>query len=204
MKQKQITVAFHIGCGGRFHNPGHKSFNRKVTSLQECFSEDSVIINEDEKGNAIPDEKWVLIDGAGDVIIEGREAIESETGILEWDTIYDTDIVKYIEDCTDEEIELIYKSYINEETIFSPYEDEIYAYVLQRKGLHKIEDVFFYKTNAKIAVAEWDEVGVPDFFWDGTEDVDEDGIRDWMEQHDIDPVSIDKYADSFVEHFYND
>ena len=204
MKQKQITVAFHIGRGGRFGNPGHKSFNPNVTLLQECFSQDSVIINEDEKGNAIPDEQWVLIDGAGDVIIKGRDAIESETGILEWDTIYDTDIVKYIEDCTNEEIELIYKSYVNEDTIFSPHEDEIYAYVLQRKGLHKIENVVFYKTNAKIVTADWDEVGVPDFFWDGNEDVDEEGIRDWMEQHDIDHVSIEKYADSFVEHFYND
>lgn len=204
MNQKQITVAFHIGRGGRFGNPGHKSFNPNVTSLQDCFPESSMIIDLDENDNALPDEQWKLIDGGDNVVLEGREAIESETGILEWDYDYNTDIVKYIEECTDEELELIYKAYLNGEMLYSTYEEEIYAYVLQWKGLHKIEDVVFYKTNAKIVTADWDEVGVPDFLWDGSEDVDEEGIRDWMKQHDIDPVSIEKYADSFVEHFYND
>lgn len=163
-----------------------------------------MIISLDENNNTLPNEQWQLLDSAGNIILEGREAIESETGILNWDNEYDTDIVKYIEDCTDEEFELIFKAYVNEEMLYSKYEDEIYAYVLQWKGLHKIEDVVFYKTNAKIVTADWDDVGVPDFLWDGSEDVDEDGVRDWMKQHDIDPVSIEKYADSFVEHFYND
>ena len=63
----------------------------------------------------MPDEEWLLTDAGGKIILEGRKEIESPVGILEWDTIYDTDIVKYIEDCTDEEIELIMKAYRNHE-----------------------------------------------------------------------------------------
>lgn len=111
---KSIIVSFHVGRGGYHNNPGYKSFNPYVHSIQDLF-EDAFINCEDEDGNPLPDNEWTLTDQGGNIILEGRQEIESPVGILEWDTIYDTDIVKYIEDCTEEEIELIMKAYQNHE-----------------------------------------------------------------------------------------
>ena len=111
---KSIIVCFHVGRGGYHNNPGYKSFNPYVHSIQDLF--DYGFVNcEDEDGNPLPDDEWTLTDQGGNIILEGRKEIESPVGILDWDTIYDTDIVKYIEDCTDEEIELIMKAYQNYE-----------------------------------------------------------------------------------------
>ena len=107
---KSIIVCFHVGRGGYHNNPGYKSFNPYVHSIQDLF-EDGFLNCEDEDGNELPDEEWTLTDQGGNIILEGRQEIESPVGILEWDTIYDTDIVKYIEDCTKEEIELIMEAY---------------------------------------------------------------------------------------------
>lgn len=133
-ESKSVIVAFHVGRGGRYNNGGHKTFNPHVRKLQECFGENSIIINEYEDGNALPDELWQLIDGGGNVILEGRETIESETGILEWDTIYDTDIVRYIEDCTDDEMEILYKAYLDDELL----DDDAIDFVCEWKGVKRI------------------------------------------------------------------
>ena len=113
-KPKSIIVCFHVGRGGYHNNPGYKSFNPYVHSIQDLF-EDGFLNCEDEDGNPLPDNEWTLTDQGGNIILEGRQEIESPVGVLEWDTIYDTDIVKYIEDCTDEEIKLIMKAYQNYE-----------------------------------------------------------------------------------------
>ena len=114
---KSIIVCFHVGIGGYHNNPGYKTYNPNVKTIQDIYnSVDNCFINcEDEDGNTLPDDEWTLTDQGGNIILEGRKEIESPVGILEWDTIYDTDIVKYLEDCTDEEIELIMKAYQNYE-----------------------------------------------------------------------------------------
>ena len=114
MNASEYIVAFHVGRGGRFHNPGYKTFVQHITQLSDCFSESSIIFQEDEEGNSLPDEQWQLIDGGGNVILEGRDNIESDTGILEWDGSYDTDIVKYLSECDDSEIDIIYQAYIDD------------------------------------------------------------------------------------------
>lgn len=116
-KPKSIIVCFHVGIGGYLNKPIQKTYNPYVKTIQDIYNfVDNCFINcEDEDGNPLPDDEWTLTDQGGNIILEGRKEIESPVGILEWDTIYDTDIVKYIEDCTDEEIELIMKAYQNYE-----------------------------------------------------------------------------------------
>lgn len=109
---QNMKVRFHIGRGGQFHNAGHKTYVGTVNDLSDCFG-DSIIFSEDENGKTLPDSDWRLVDGGGNVILSGRDEIESETGILDWDGEYDTDIVRYIEDCTDEEYQLIIDAYNN-------------------------------------------------------------------------------------------
>lgn len=47
------------------------------------------------------------MDGGGNVILSGRDEIESETGILDWDGEYDTDIVRNLSECDDDEYQMI-------------------------------------------------------------------------------------------------
>lgn len=103
---QNLLVRFHIGRGGRFYNGGHKTYEGTVDSLADCFGE-AFIISEDENGNALPDSEWQLIDGGGNVILSGRDEIESETGVLDWDGEYDTDIVRRLADCDDDEYQMI-------------------------------------------------------------------------------------------------
>lgn len=193
-ESKNVRVAFHIGRGGRFNNAGHKRFLPNVSKLQDCFGENSYIIDEDENGNALPDEQWQLNDDGGNVILKGREAIESETGILEWDTIYDTDIVRDIEDCTDEEMEILYKAYLKHEL----RDDDAIDYVCDWMGVKRISSVKFYRTNATI---HFTDHTFTDFNWDGEEDVEEDEIKEWMAEENIDEKSIQENYEDFVIHF---
>lgn len=196
MNASEYIVAFHVGRGGRFYNPGHKTFKPHIKKLSDCFSENSFIIQEDEEGNPLPDEQWSLIDGGGNVILEGRDNIESDTGILDWDGEYDTDIVKYLSDCSDSEIGSIYQSYLDDEYM----DGELKDYVCTEKGMHRIDKVKFYQCNAEIHCQDC----TISYFWDGEEDVTEEEVAEWMAEQDIDPLSIKNHADSFESHFYND
>lgn len=196
MNASEYIVAFHVGRGGRFHNPGHKTYNPYITELSDCFGESSMIFQEDEEGNPLPDEQWQLIDSGGNVILEGRDNIESDTGILDWDGNYNTDIVKYLSECSDSEIDIIFQAYLDDEYM----DDDLKDYVCTQKGMHRIDKVKFYQCNAEIQCQDC----TISYFWDGEEDVTEEEIAEWMEEQDIDPLSIKNHADSFESHFYND
>ena len=123
---ENIMVRFHVGRGGRFHSQGHKMYVDTVKGLSDCFG-DAFIISEDPDGNTLPDKEWQLIDGGGNVILKGRDAIESPTGVLDWDGEYDTDIVRYLSECSDEECELIIDAYNN----YKYVDDDVIAYACE-------------------------------------------------------------------------
>lgn len=110
MDAQNVLVHFHIGRGGRFFNSGFKSFVDTVRGLFDCFGE-AMVISEDENGKALPDDEWMLVDSGGNVTLTGREEIESPVGVLDWDGNYDTDIVRYLSECSDEEYQLIIDAY---------------------------------------------------------------------------------------------
>ena len=104
---QDLKVRFHIGRGGHFNNEGHKTYVGTVNELSDCFG-DSIVISEDENGKTLPDSEWQLVDSGSNVILSGRDEIESETGILDWDGEYDTDIVRKLSECDDDEYQLIF------------------------------------------------------------------------------------------------
>ena len=103
---QDLKVRFHIGRGGHFKNAGHKTYVGTVNELSDCFG-DSIVISEDENGKTLPDSEWQLVDSGSNVILSGRDEIESDTGILDWDGEYDTDIVRHLSECDDDEYQLI-------------------------------------------------------------------------------------------------
>ncbi len=103
---RQTVVHFHIGRGGRFRNGGYKTF--KGVEDMKFQHEYCSVIDTDEDGNPLPEDEWTLIENASvRVLLEGKDAIMSRTGRIEYDDEYDTDIFKFVEDCNEDEIELL-------------------------------------------------------------------------------------------------
>ena len=105
--ENKIIVAFHVGRGGRFNNGGHKSFigEKNFQDLIDLNFEHLFVQNRVNGKFSKP----YLTDLNGTIIVDSDD-INNEVGFLEFDTIYDSDYCKYIEDCSDEELLVIANS----------------------------------------------------------------------------------------------
>lgn len=114
----EIYVSFHVGRGGRFHNPGHITFIAEC-DFQELIkkrSSDLILCNTtwDEDKNEEVDlapEDWKIVDTGSNVILEGKDEIEAKKGVLEFDTIYDKDYTCSLDECDDKEWEALKEAY---------------------------------------------------------------------------------------------
>ena len=184
-KPKSIIVSFHVGRGGYHKNPGYKSFNPYAHSIQDFFDY-GFLYYEDEDGNTLPDEEWTLTDQSGNIILEGRQEIESPVGVLEWDTIYDTDIVRYIEDCTDDEIEILYNELAN----YKYMDYDVADYVCRKKGMKRVVDqignISFSKSTMKVIHQD----GIDTYERDTFKGMDEYEAREFLKEERFIPDSI--------------
>lgn len=116
MNTKKVTIKeykeiqdtpmyFHIGKGGHFNKPGHKTFEG-IYSFDEVLSRNNNTfeVHRDKRGLFC---KPFLIDGSGNKISDN---ISGAYGVVEYDGIYDTDIVKPFYDCDDNEIAIVRNS----------------------------------------------------------------------------------------------
>lgn len=142
---QDLKVRFHIGRGGHFNNAGYKTYVGTVNDLSDCFG-DSSIVCEDENGKPLPDSEWQLVDGGGNVILTGRDEIESETGILDWDGEYDTDIVRHLSECDDDEYQLI----LDAAERGAYVEKDVLAYVCSALGKLMATNIKVYPSNMEV------------------------------------------------------
>lgn len=183
---QDLKVRFHIGRGGHFNNAGHKTYEGTVNDLSDCFG-DSSIIWEDENGKPLPDSEWQLMDGGGNVILTGRDEIESETGILDWDGEYDTDIVRKLSECDDDEYQMILDiaergGYVGKDVL---------AYVCSALGKLMATNIKVYPSNMEVFTQE-DCVHLErDIFSSYTKD-EEDDVRIILEEKGFISESIDE------------
>lgn len=186
---QNINVRFHIGRGGHFNNAGHKTYVGTVNDLSDCFG-DSFVISEDENGKALPDSEWQLVDGGGNVILTGRDEIESETGFLDWDGEYDTDIVRHLSECDDDEYQLILDAAERGEYV----EKVVLAYACSALDKLMATNIKVYPSNMDVFTQE-DCVHLGrDNFSVYTED-EEDEVRELLEDKGFISESIDKIID---------
>lgn len=192
---KQTTLHFHTGRGGRFNNPGHRTFEgiesfsnliqRKSDYLFRSFenieeAEEAVEENpelepilsyavesgdgsEFEKETSIDLGEYVLTDSAGHVLLTAEEANE-ETGYIEWDNDYDADKVIYLEDATDEDMQIVNRSGLYDAT------ELVRAWVEMKLDRDDIE---------------WDRIDSDDYrhIIDGVDSYGFD-IEDWYQEED--------------------
>lgn len=123
-------VAFRVGRGGRFYNPGHITFHGEMTfaELVREQSNDLFIRDRDEKGRFC---KRILVDCSGSVVSE--DDIHGNVGRLDFDGAYDTYYVRDMEYLNEEERNAIRKdnSYIS---------DELQSYLQSYNEVDGIED----------------------------------------------------------------
>jgi len=95
MRNKKI-VAFHIGRGGRYYNAGHLSY-----------------IGEYEISHFINDlfiqENGEYFDGSENSVGLTEKEVETGIGRIDVDGLYDTTYCKFLDECNEEELELIAK-----------------------------------------------------------------------------------------------
>lgn len=104
----RIVVAFHVGRGGRFHNPGHKEYKGEINFLQLCNSQTQYLseVNRDSNGRFC---RPYLIDDGGNMAVS-PEDYGNEVGEINYDFDYDRWFCQYIEDCSDSELMMIYEA----------------------------------------------------------------------------------------------
>lgn len=184
-----ILVRFHVGRGGRFNNAGHKTYVGTVNNLSDCFG-DSFLISEDENGTTLPDSEWRLVDGGGNVILFGRDEIESDTGILDWDGEYDTDIVRHLSECDDDEYQLI----LDTAERGAYVEKVVLAYACSALDKLMATSIKVYPSNMEVFTQEGCTTLQRDDFSVYTED-EEDEVRELLADKGFISESIDKIVD---------
>ena len=149
---KKLFVRFHVGRGGRFYNPGHLSFVNEdnfqdlISACKDdanLFEVNSVYDEETDTEKDLPEEEWYLYDAGNKILVQGKEAMEAETGCLDWDGEYDTDYVKTTDELNDKEIECLWEEYCKDAWMSDELKDAICT-LKDKKRVHNIKR---YQTN---------------------------------------------------------
>lgn len=116
---KKKTALFHIGRGGRFHNPGHKTLHGVNENLQDArkMEEDKLFLHERDFRSRYC--KPFMSDNDGLICMEDANA---EVGVIDFDGTYDSWKSVYLEDLDEEELSLVMDEV--REGRFAPSEEE--------------------------------------------------------------------------------
>lgn len=116
---KKTTALFHIGRGGRFHNPGHKTLHGVNENLQDArkMEEDRLFLHERDFLDRFC--KPFMSDCSGHIAMEDANA---EVGVIDLDGDYDSWVAVFFDNLDEEELSLV----MNEvrEGRFTPSEEE--------------------------------------------------------------------------------
>ena len=116
---KKTTALFHIGRGGRFYNPGHKTLHGVNEDLQHArkLEENNLFLHErDFLGRFC---KPFMADCSGHIAMEDANA---EVGVIDFDGTYNSWVSVYLEDLDEEELSLVMDEV--REGRFTPSEEE--------------------------------------------------------------------------------
>lgn len=189
MTTDEIIVAFNI----RNLNGRKVTYVPNVTKLSDIFREEDIINDTDINGNPLPDEQWQLLENGVNVLLEGRDEIEAETGSIDYDNDYGKWIVKRLSECNKEEDEALYQAWLSFNIpSYIDGSDEIKDYAVNKKGLTRIHRIKFYPSNIEVFTSK----GTTMFSFDGFDDEDEafEAWEGWCDDvADIDPVSKDDF-----------
>lgn len=182
------TITFHKSRGTK----KIIDFDRK---LSDYFDDNTFLVNVDFNGNELPADQWTLTNGAGNTILEGREAIESETGVLDFDGEYDTIYVVSTDNLSEEETELLRTHYLGGGFYLNCDEDDI----LEILSYQKITNKDFGKEDATVTLACGKQLT---FSYADYEDMAEEDIQDDLEwelsKEEVSPFMVKEFIEDFI------
>lgn len=199
----KALVAFHVGRAS-WASRRETSYENDIKSfaalVERCYNDyygagKFWLKNTDEQDELLPDDEWTLTDCNGNVYLEGRDEIEAMTGTLEIDGDYDAWYVKRLEDCDEQELEMIYED--GSHPTLS--DEDVLAYCCYGLDKKMIGEVEKRKENCIVRFTDGTE-GVIEFKRD--EDIS-DTIEDFMDENDVDRRSREKWQDE-LEGEYED
>lgn len=207
---ERLFVRFHIGRGGRFNNQGHLSFVNEdnfqdliSACADKLFDAKSIYDEETETETELPEDEWNYHDAGGKILVKGREAMEADTGRLDWDGLYDTDYVKTTDELNDNEIECLWEEYCHEAWMSDELKDEICTL----KDKLRVHDIKRYQTNLECFCQAETEDGCSTC---STVDFDQqqgeytrDEWKEILSQQDFCPLSIEKILDELESCYTN-
>lgn len=192
---EHLNVWFHVGHDDRSYTTPCKRYIDTVSALSDTFKEDSMVDKTDENGEPLPDSEWKLLDRVGNIILQGREEIEAETGVIDWDALYDCDIVCNITECSDDEYKLILDAAEREEYV----DEDVLSYACQRLGKLLATSIKVYPSNMEVFTQEYCVHLERDNFSVYTEN-EEDEVRELLEDKGFISESIDRIIDKMKMH----
>lgn len=108
-------VRFHIGRAGRAGQLSFVNEDNFQELLRQCelYAQTEEYDPETDEYTPLPEEQWRYEDANGNILVEGRDAMEADTGRLVWDGEYDTDYVTTTDDLSAKELECLLAAYHN-------------------------------------------------------------------------------------------
>lgn len=196
--QNEIIVRFHIGRGGRFHNGGHKTFvgEENLQDVINSMSDQVTILNEDENGNELPKNEWKLLYHDRELL--SGEDIDELTGVIDVDGDYNADICRYIEDCWDEELELIwYEIMIGSPCVSGSNHEGLRIAVSELLDRPLVTKVKWYSSNIEVFTT----LGSHNISRDGYENFSkDDAIETLMDIYNLTRRDAENIAEDMEEH----
>lgn len=198
---KKFYVRFHVGHGGHFWNPGHLSFVNE-DNFQELINScgdnlfDCREVYDEETGEEIPldESEWNYHDAGGKILVEGRKAMEADTGVLNWDEGYDTDIVTTVDDMSEREEECLWEAYVADKVYMS---DELKDAICSLKDMKRVHEIRIYPANWECLT----QYGFATVRIDGNKgEFTEEEWRDMLSIQAFCPHSIDMIVDKLYSH----
>lgn len=101
-----IIVAFHIGRGGQFYNPGYREYIGECDIwdiVSERLANDTFVVNRDSDGKFC---KEHVLDGGGNEVVDAEDW-KAGVGTIDIDGNYDSYEVMRITDCDEDDLGMI-------------------------------------------------------------------------------------------------
>lgn len=109
-----------------------------------------------QASTALPDSEWMMLDEIGNVILQGRDEIECETGELYYNHT-DRYFVKSVEDLDEADIECLWSAYLQDEHMSDDLKDAICTL----QGVKRVHNIRRFQSNLECECQSDVEDGCP-------------------------------------------
>ncbi len=159
--------------------------------IARALNEDCMIINtriENGEEVDLPADEWTLVDGGGNVILEGENEMVKNTGCLDFDGNYNKWYTTTAESMDEQELEMVYKAYLDGEYMSEDLKD----YICEQMGVLRCKGIKVLPTELMV----YTQRGTETVDFDGQQgEFSEDEWKDELEEQGFEPEAVKEIID---------